>query len=259
MKNTNFTSKLASIVLISTMMLAFVGCCDDSPTTASESDFEVKLTQDGKSLKITKYKGVAKHLVIPDTIQGLPVVAIGMFYGMGNFDGLFSSNYVARQKLESVVIPEGVRIIGSNAFDHCTNLTSVTLPKSLRVIMPRAFYECENLSNIELPNSIEVLGEEVFTASGLTSVTIPESLKYIGRHTFASCHKLTEVNVANDWSSHIIVKGELSDGIDLTQVFSGDKIRVSDAVREMLKSHKFKNVAPEDSAMFKDLLISVNY
>ena len=84
-------------------------------------------------------------------------------------------------------------------------------------------------------------------------------MKFIGRHTFSSCDKLAEVNIADDWTSHIIIYGELSDGIDLTQVFSGDKIRASDAVREMLRSHRFKNVAPEDSATFKDLLISVNY
>ena len=259
MKSIRITTILTSWFLASAMVSLLVGCSDEVPTVAPVTDFDLQVTQDGKALKITKYKGSAKHLIIPDSIEGLPVVAIGTFYNIGNFDGLYGANYKARQGLESVVIPEGVRLIGANVFDHCTNLASVTLPNSLQVIMPRAFYECTNLTTIKLPNSIVALGEEVFTASGLTTITIPKAMKFVGRHSFASCDKLKEVNIEDDWSPHLIVYGELSDGLDFTQVFMGDVIRDSRDIREMLRTRKFSHVEQGDSAVFKDFLISVNF
>ena len=50
--------------------------------------------------------------------------------------------------LESVVIPEGVRIIDEYAFCNCTNLTSVVIPSSTTRIGDFAFGGCTRLSSV---------------------------------------------------------------------------------------------------------------
>jgi hypothetical protein len=49
-------------------------------------------------------------------------------------------------KLRSVVIPEGITIIESNAFEKCEELTSVTLPSTIEKIQSDAFAGCTKLN-----------------------------------------------------------------------------------------------------------------
>ncbi len=83
---------------------------------------------DGKSVVITGCQKTASgDLVIPETLDGLPVSAIA--------DGAFRGC----DKLTSVKVPEGVTTIGFNAFYDCLGLKSVTLPKSLVKVENNAF------------------------------------------------------------------------------------------------------------------------
>jgi hypothetical protein len=50
--------------------------------------------------------------------------------------------------LTSIVIPEGVKSIGREAFYHCTSLTSVTIPSSVTRIGDRAFDNCTGLQKL---------------------------------------------------------------------------------------------------------------
>ena len=61
------------------------------------SDFEYELTEDMEGVKITKYKGEALHVLIPNEIEGMPVVELG--------DYSFSS----RNKMETIIIPDTVK------------------------------------------------------------------------------------------------------------------------------------------------------
>ena len=45
-------------------------------------------------------------------------------------------------------IPQGIEIIGDNAFSFCDNLTSVTIPDSVTSIGTSAFSWCDNLTEI---------------------------------------------------------------------------------------------------------------
>ena len=69
-----------------------------------------------------------------------------------------------------VVIPEGVKEIGPDAFCDCHSLQSVTIPESVRKISSYAFGE-----------------------SSLQSVTIPKSVRSIGTSAFCECKNLTSV------------------------------------------------------------------
>ena len=78
------------------------------------SDFEYEV-EDGK-VTITNYTGKGGDVVVPDTIDGLPVTAIG------------DNAFCYCTGLTSITLPEGCTTIGYYAFSGCTNLTSITLP-----------------------------------------------------------------------------------------------------------------------------------
>ena len=66
------------------------------------------------------------------------------------------------EKLESVIIPDGILSIGSRAFASCKNLASVRLPDTLTSIGSGAFEACSNLSHINFPNSLSSIGSTAF-------------------------------------------------------------------------------------------------
>ena len=84
-----------------------------------------------------------------------------------------------------MTLPEGVRVIGENAFSSQKGLKAVVLPSTLEEIESGAFYGCENLGDVEIPEGVTCLGERAFYGcTAMTEVILPESLEAIGRQTF---------------------------------------------------------------------------
>ena len=108
---------------------------------------------------------------------------------------------IYQDKIEKVVIKDGVTNIGSYAFYYCENLTSVTIPNSVTNIGNAAFWG-SGLTSIEIPNSVTSIGDGAFgSCSGLTSITIPNSVTNIGNAAFASCSGLTSIEIPNSVTS----------------------------------------------------------
>lgn len=149
------------------------------------------------------------EVVIPDTVEGRPVTAIGKLV------------FANQLSIRSVVIPETVRIIDSGAFQKCTYLNTLTLPEGLEVLGAEVFQDCVNLKNIIIPagvqeirayafsgcrklKSIEFSGpmpggkisEYAFSSCGqLESIIIPEGIIKISAHAFEDCTQLASVTV----------------------------------------------------------------
>ena len=88
--------------------------------------------------------------------------------------------YSKRANIKKVVIANGVRNIGKNAFWGCSALTSVTIP-----------------------NSVTSIGEYSFSGCiGLASITIPKSVTGIGEKAFGNCRALTSIIVEKDNSEY---------------------------------------------------------
>ncbi len=98
--------------------------------------------------------------------------------------------------LDSVVLPSSVHSVYSRAFNKCTALTNITISEGVKVIHPYAFLGCSALKKVELPSSLESVGLQIFRdCTGLTEVVIPEGVKCIETSAFSNCSSLTTVKI----------------------------------------------------------------
>ncbi|WP_427392313.1 leucine-rich repeat protein [Geobacillus icigianus] len=159
----------------------------------SNNDYEYFV--ENNEVTIFRYIGTDKDVVIPSTIDGYSVVEI-------------AENAFLNRGIRSVVIPEGVKLIGDQAFmgNELTSvdipgsvtrigdwaffdndLTSVTIGSSVEYIGLRAFSQ-NNIDFINLPSSVKVIGDHAFSVNNLTSIDIPDSVTDIGKYAFADNH-----------------------------------------------------------------------
>jgi len=162
------------IVIILTLLIMAGGVF-----AQSDEDFEVTQNKDN-TLTITDYKGKEPNVVIPSTLWGLKVTAIG--------DRAFNGNKL----LESIVIPDTVTSIGKSAFAFNANLKTVTLGKGLITIGEEAFQGCKSLAEIVIPDSVTSIEKSAFSSCGLTKVVFGKGIKTIKSYAFRNCN-LTEL------------------------------------------------------------------
>jgi len=133
----------------------------------------------GDEVEIVGYpKDFAGHIKIPATIEGKPVTGITGAYRGNTFEPAFS--FAA---LTSIHIPEGVEVIGSNAFALCFGLRKVSFPDSLKIIGPAAFYRTL-IDELEFGSGLEVIGEFSFPNVIAAELVIPDNVKKIGARAF---------------------------------------------------------------------------
>lgn len=136
-------------------------------------DFKYDLTEDGSGIIIKSYTGTASTLIIPDSIEGYPVVEIG-------------EAAAKESNIQVLIIPSTVRIIHYAAFSESKVISVVILPDEsgaggLKKIGFGAFSNCKQLKTVSLPNSIEEIGDEAFEdCSNLYRINIPANIKFLG-------------------------------------------------------------------------------
>ena len=136
-------------------------------------DFKYDLTEDGSGIIIKSYTGTASTLIIPDSIEGYPVVEIG-------------KHAAARSNIQVLIIPATVKIIHSSAFSESEVISVAILPDEsgaggLKKMGSSAFYYCKQLKTVSLPDSIEEIGDYAFNdCSNLYRINIPANIKFLG-------------------------------------------------------------------------------
>ena len=156
-------------------------------------------------IQISNYMGDLTELVIPAKYDGYNVYSIGNVasdvHGAGKQYSIFdSTNSTVKEKIESVTISQGVKKIGTFAFNGCSTLISVTLPNSLEVIGAYAFKDSAITGDangyLEIPEGIMMLGDGAFRGcTGLRKIKLPNTLETIGKYTFMNCTNLTDTLV----------------------------------------------------------------
>ncbi|MCL2319754.1 MAG: leucine-rich repeat domain-containing protein [Treponema sp.] len=155
-----------------------------SIATIISGDYEIAILNNSV-VEILGYRGNDKEPVIPEKINGLPVISIG-------------KRAFSHMNLTNVVIPSSVQIIGENAFTD-NYLRRLVLPNSVRIIGDGAFIN-NQISSITLPDFLVSIGNAAFTANKLTDVKLPPSLVSIGFGAF-SVNKLTQIVVPDSVKS----------------------------------------------------------
>ena len=103
---------------------------------------------------------------------------------------------------KSYVIPDGIRVIGKDAFRNCTALTSVTIPDSVTEIGDSAFNSCESLSSVTIPDGVTEIRDYTFShCFSLASITIPDGVTAIGAWAFSGCDSLTAFTIPDGVTS----------------------------------------------------------
>jgi hypothetical protein len=230
------------------VVLSFIGVCVHAQTVA----FSTEVNSDGTGITITGFKGDATEIVIPQTIDGLPVTAIGedAFNRRGLTkltlpEGLESIGFFAfpGNELKTLIIPNTVTTIDGGAFAN-NQLESVVLSDNLIKISSIAF-EFNKLSSVVLPESLEIIGQLTFASNQLSEIVIPDNVIDIQSGAFMDNELrnivlpkrlkelYTNIYIDNYLTSIVIpdnivaVYGELSPGTnEITRITLGENVRL---------------------------------
>ena len=158
---------------------------------ATEEDADITLngiylSSGDEGYVVIGYEDGISSLVIPESIDGVPVVAIGerAFRDCSSLSG-------------DVVLPKSIVAIEKEAFMNADGLNGrIYFPQSLKVISDRAFYGCQSLQgDLIIPDSVETIGDEAFSyCTGIGSAVYGgRGLKSVGRDVFTysgvtKCH-----------------------------------------------------------------------
>ena len=174
----------------------------NDPLTSGYYEYEIN---DDGTVTITLYTGREYEVVIPDSIDGKKVTALGnrAFYGCVRImdltipDGVTSigeMTFLDCTNIERLNIPDGVTSIGYGAFTNCSHLVDLTVPGSVTDIPYNAFAYCMGLETVTILPGATLIGEAQFRCCvKLRDVTIPVTVTNIKEGAFSDCHSLSDV------------------------------------------------------------------
>lgn len=140
-------------------------------------------------IRIIRYTGTERNVIIPQRLEGLPVTEIAP----GAFPALKTDG--KEIPYTSVVFPGSIRCLtqcfgGQNGI---SSVRSVILQHGIREIGDRAL-SGTYIEEIHLPDSIVKIGKEAFAGCArLSKVRLPKGLKELPEGIFAQCPQITEL------------------------------------------------------------------
>ncbi len=221
-----------SIILMLTLVLSavtFTRAESDQRELYYNDNFIYEVLSD-KTITIHCYIGTASDVMVPSSIDDLPVVTIESlaFYGTNvkkvniseGITTLKDEAFFYSSLLESAKLPTTIETVGQGVFRDCVNLKTVTfaedkgmlgkymfygctrlesvnIPESAENIPVGAFSYCQNLKDVRLPENIKEIYDYAFYGSGLESITLPKSLENIHTRAFAESEALAEIRGAD--------------------------------------------------------------
>ena len=181
------------------------------PMMVSAEEVEIdglwyNLVSKAKFAELIQYKNSEQYsgeLVIPTTVvyeeieYDVTIIASRAFY---NCKGL-----------TSIVIPNSISSIGSDAFLGCDNLNAVyitdikewcsisfsSMYSNPLVIAHDLYLNNEQIENLVIPNFVTEIADYAFAGSSFISVAIPNSMETIGESAFQECYSLNGVYISD--------------------------------------------------------------
>ena len=210
---------------------------DPGDETVILNGFELRRNDNGYTVTgITADYGSFTEIEIPSKYKGEPVTAIGdrAFY-----------NYIG---LNSIIIPDSVVSIGSEAFGNCTAIKTATMPANAIGFVPqnslatvvitsgeigKNAFSGSKVTNVTLENGVTNIGDYAFfECKNLTNIIIPDSVNCIGLGTFYGCTSLqynkydSELYIGNNENPYLVLMRVESK--DITSIDINDGIKFID-------------------------------
>lgn len=126
---------------------------------------------------LIRYRGFAKNVVIPDGVKSI------------GDDAFKDADFI-----ESASIPSSVTNIGYRAFSGCAKINSITIPSSVIETGGGVFSYCSSLTSVQLSNNLTTLSSELFYGcESLEEISLPASIKKIEYYAFSGCASLKSI------------------------------------------------------------------
>lgn len=144
--------------------------------------FSYKKVKNGIRIDSVKTSGC---ILIPDFIDGLPVIRIG------------ASAFKRRKDITAVILPKHLLEIEESAFEK-SGILSIDIPDSVELIERYAFYDCKKLCRVKLPQMLKSIKYGTFYGcSSLKEIKIPINVAVINDDAFAGCTRLKKVQISD--------------------------------------------------------------
>lgn len=242
MKIFKFIGKLIGIVLALFVVVIIIGVVvddDESKSTTTTktvktkkvegpvytrenpnpiTDFGYEFTEDGKALKLVRYKGTSSSIIFPETIEGYPVIEIDSCYLSKDNNPYY------------IYIPKNIKRIRGSCFSDVKGNIEIEDLQNISIELDYCFYNSDlsgtlvltdvmvkeynkdstgdilihrygqfartKITKLVVKEGVKRINAGMFQGcENLTSITLPKSLKYIEEWAFNDCKSLTEVNI----------------------------------------------------------------
>ncbi len=120
---------------------------------------------------------IINRVKLNDKIRNIVAIGPGAFAGLGFY---------------SITIPDQIQVIGTGAFNGCTNLGEINIPEGLTRIAPMCFKNTR-LGSVTIPSTVTHIGYESFCNAGITDATLPAGLASISPKAFLNNSRLSEI------------------------------------------------------------------
>lgn len=176
------------------------------------SALDFTYTVENGEVTITEYIGESEHVLIPDTIEDMPVTALA--------DSAFYE-----KRVTTVVVPDRVKQVGAACFSGDNYLVSLTLPENLEVLAEGCIESCVRLMDFELPQGLKKIEQAtLYFNLYLTNLTLPAGLTDIAQSNFIGLFSMEDFAIAegNGSFTYDSTNGLLmtADGIRVLHCFS---------------------------------------
>ena len=126
------------------------------------------------------------NLIIPST-----VTINSEEYTVVGFDNPIR-NFMRTAKIDKVEIPSTIEVIPKHLFKYA-DIQTVVLHEGLKTIGNNAFGHQPRLTEIDLPESLDSIGDEAFIGSSLKAIRLPDNAQKLGINIFSYCTSLEQV------------------------------------------------------------------
>lgn len=167
-----------------------------SPFIGENRQYRIEMADDG-GIRLLEYIGDGETIEIPSSFFGIPVTEIG------------DSVICFREEMKHLILPDGIRKIGVNAFEENALLEDVRLPDTLETIGAGAFSYCYNLKEMIIPEGVKVIDDSAFwQCSFLKRIVLPESLEETYPDSFYGIYKPTFFVKAGSYAEQFCQENE---------------------------------------------------